>query len=98
VKYVTRGAARASYTALVGSKRETAMRRLIESLNPAEQRIHWKWVGTVFAVYVLAMAAAIGMIVSHQSSGNARHDTATAGKTRSLGEAPIHFGQLARFE
>jgi len=74
------------------------MRRLIQSLNPAEHRIHWKWVGTVFAAYVLVTAAAIGMIVSHHSSGSARHDATTAGKTRSLVEPPIHFRQLARFE
>jgi hypothetical protein len=83
--------------AQVGSKRETAMRRLIESLSPAEHRVYWKWVGTVFAVYVLAMVAAIGMLVSHQSSTRLMHETAAAGK-RSMVEAPVHVRQAARFE
>ena len=72
------------------------MRRLIESLCPEDHRIYWKWVGTVFAAYVVVMAAAIGMFVSHQSSGRPTHEAATAGKLRSLVDAPVYVGRVAR--
>ena len=42
------------------------MRRLIESLSPETHQIHWKWIGGVFAFYVVIMATAMGMLVVHQ--------------------------------
>jgi hypothetical protein len=43
------------------------MRRLIESLTPGDH-IYWRWVGGVFALYVVLMISAAGVFVSHESS------------------------------
>ena len=43
------------------------MRRLIESLTPGD-RIYWRWVGGMFALYVVLMITAAGVFVSHESS------------------------------
>lgn len=43
------------------------MRRLIESLTPGD-RIYWRWVGGMFALYVVLMVTAAGVFVSHESS------------------------------
>ena len=48
------------------------MRRLIESLAPGERPISWKWIGSMFAFYVVVMAAAAGMFASHQSRAKSR--------------------------
>ena len=61
------------------------MRRLIESLAPGKRPISWKWIGGMFAFYVLAMAAAAGLFVNHQSRTNLAHEagaTVAAGKTQ----------------
>ena len=31
------------------------MRRIIESLAPADRRIYWRWVGGMFGLYVVVM-------------------------------------------
>lgn len=43
------------------------MRRLIESLTPGDH-IYWRWVGGMFALYVVLMIAAAGVFVHHESS------------------------------
>ena len=43
------------------------MRRLIESLTPGDH-IYWRWVGSVFALYVVLMVTVAGVFVSHESS------------------------------
>ena len=43
------------------------MRRLIESLTPGDH-IYWRWVGGMFALYVVLMISAAGVFVSHESS------------------------------
>ena len=43
------------------------MRRLLESLTPGD-RICWRWVGGMFALYVVLMVTATGVFVSHESS------------------------------
>jgi hypothetical protein len=60
------------------------MRRLIESLAPGKRPISWKWIGGMFAFYVLAMAAAAGLFINHQSSANLAHE---AGTTVATGKA-----------
>lgn len=59
------------------------MRRLIESLAPGKRPISWKWIGGMFAFYVLAMAAAASLFINHQSSANLAHEAGAtvAGKT-----------------
>ena len=44
------------------------MRQLIESLSPEASRIHWKWIGGVFAFYVAVMAVATVVFTTHQSA------------------------------
>ena len=44
------------------------MRQLIESLSPEANRIHWKWIGGVFAFYVAVMAGATVVFTTHQSA------------------------------
>ncbi len=43
------------------------MRRIIESLTPGDH-IYWRWVGGMFALYVVLMVTAAGVFVSHESS------------------------------
>ena len=68
------------------------MRHIIESLRPEDHRINWKWVATVFAVYVVAVVAAAGMLANHQPTRLAGE----AAKQRSVADAPLHIGSLAR--
>ena len=44
------------------------MRSIIESLTPDDRPIYWKWVGGMFALYVVLMVTAAGVFVSHESS------------------------------
>ncbi len=60
------------------------MRRLIESMTPGERPISWTWVGTVFAFYVLVMAAAVTVYVGHQTRANLAQKT---GATVAIGSA-----------
>ena len=64
------------------------MRQLIESLSPEANRIHWKWIGGVFAFYVVVMAGAMGMLVVHQYQKNLTREpgiaTAVAGQPRAV--------------
>ena len=43
------------------------MRRLVESLTPGDH-IYWRWVGGMFALYVVLMITAAGVFVRHESS------------------------------
>jgi hypothetical protein len=52
------------------------MRRLIESLTPEHRRIYWRWVGGVFAVYMVLVAAAAGVFVSHEPARRLAQETA----------------------
>ena len=44
------------------------MRRLLESLTPDARQIYWKWVGGMFALYVVLILTAAGVFVGHESS------------------------------
>lgn len=44
------------------------MRRLLESLTPHHHQIYWRWVGSIFALYVVLMATAAGLFVTHEST------------------------------
>jgi hypothetical protein len=43
------------------------MRRIIESLTPGDH-FYWRWVGGMFALYVVLMVTAAGVFISHESS------------------------------
>ena len=43
------------------------MRRLLESLVPDARPIYWRWVGGVFALYVVLLLTAAGVFVGHES-------------------------------
>ena len=51
------------------------MRRLIESLTPGERPISWKWIGGMFAFYLVVMAAAASVLANHHSRANLAHET-----------------------
>lgn len=78
------------------------MRRLLESLTPDARQIYWKWVGGMFALYVVLLFAAAGVIVGHESSRKLAQQPVTTvaidGKTRSIGEVPAPLQQAARYD
>jgi hypothetical protein len=78
------------------------MRRLLESLTPDARLIYWKWVGGMFALYVVLLLAAAGMFVGHESSRKLAQQPVTTvaidGQQRSIGEIPAPLRQAARFD
>ena len=77
------------------------MRRLIESLTPDARHSYWRWVGGVFAFYVLLMVTAAGTFISHESARKLAHEPATTvaidGKLSSH-RASVPIRQVARFD
>jgi hypothetical protein len=75
------------------------MRHLLESLTPDSRRIYWRWVGSVFAVYVVLMISAAGVFVSHESTRKLTQEgattVATGGQPRSI-QIPVSIRQAAR--
>ena len=53
------------------------MRRLLESLTPHHHQIYWRWVGSIFALYVVLMATAAGLFVTHESTPKLAQQRAT---------------------
>ncbi|MGY3583617.1 MULTISPECIES: hypothetical protein [Bradyrhizobium] len=41
------------------------MHGIIESLSPEHGQIDWKWVGSVFAFYVVLMIGGAGLLLAH---------------------------------
>ena len=78
------------------------MRGLIESLTPQARQIYWKWVGGMFALYVVLLLAAAGVFVNHESSRKLAQQPVTTmaiqGKQRSIGEIAVPLRQAARFD
>jgi hypothetical protein len=76
------------------------MRRLIESLTPQARQFYWKWVGGVFALYVVLILSAAGMFVGHESPRKLAREPVTTmaveGKTRSIAEIAVPMRQAAR--
>ena len=77
------------------------MRRLLESLTPDARQIYWKWVGGMFALYVVLLFAAAGVIVGHESSRKLAQQPVTTvaidGKQRSVAEIEAPLRQAARY-
>ncbi len=76
------------------------MRRLIESLTPQARQMYWKWVGGVFALYVVLLLTAAGVFVGHESPRKLAQDPVTTvaveGKTtRSISEIAVPMRQAA---
>ena len=76
------------------------MRRLIESLTPQARQLYWKWVGGMFALYVVLLLTAAGVFVSHESQRKLAQEPVTTvavhGKTRSIAEVAVPMRQAAR--
>jgi len=69
------------------------MRRLIESLTPVDHDLYWRWVGGMFAFYVVLMVGAAGVFMSHESSRNLAHEgAATVAIKGNL--APVHEASM----
>jgi hypothetical protein len=69
------------------------MRRLLESLTPDARQIYWRWVGGMFALYVVLLLAAANVFVGHESSRKlAQQPVATVAiddrQPGSIGEIP----------
>ena len=77
------------------------MRGLIESLTPQARQIYWKWVGGMFALYVVLLLAAAGVFVSHESSRKLAQQpvttVATDGQPNSIGEIAAPLRQVVRY-
>jgi hypothetical protein len=77
------------------------MRRLLESLAPDARQLYWKWVGGMFALYVVLLLTAASIFVGHESSRKLAQQPATTmaidGKQRSIGEVPAPLRQAARY-
>jgi hypothetical protein len=77
------------------------MRRLLESLTPDARRIYWKWVGSMFALYVVLLLTAAGIFVGHESSRKLAHEPATTvatdSKQRPVTETPASIRQAAKY-
>jgi hypothetical protein len=77
------------------------MRRLIESLTPGERPISWKWIGGMFAFYIVVMAVAVGVFVTHHSRANLAQQAGTTvasnKKPPAAGDASGLTWQLVRF-
>lgn len=75
------------------------MRHLLESLTPDSRHITWRWVGSVFALYVVLMITAAGVFVSHESSRKLAQEgaatVATDGQKRAI-LIPVSIRQAAR--
>jgi hypothetical protein len=78
------------------------MRRLLESLTPDARLIYWKWVGGMFALYVVLLLAAAGMFAGHESPRKFAQQPVTTvavdGQQRSIGEVTAPLRQAARFD
>jgi len=78
------------------------MRRLLESLTPDARSLYWKWVGGMFALYVVLLLTAAGVFVGHESSRKLAQEPATTvaidGKHRSIGEVSAPVRQAARYD
>jgi hypothetical protein len=77
------------------------MRRLIESLTPQARQLYWKWVGGVFALYVVLLLTAASLFVGHESPRKLAQEPVTTvaveGKTRSISEVAAPVRQAARY-
>jgi hypothetical protein len=74
------------------------MRRLLESLMPDGRQIYWKWVGGMFALYVVLMGTAASVFVNHESTRKLAQETATTVATdRSITPVSTTLRQAARY-
>ena len=77
------------------------MRGLIESLTPQARQIYWKWVGGMFALYVVLLLTAAGVFVSHESSRKLAQQPVTTVATdsdlRSIDEIAVPLRQAVRY-
>jgi len=75
------------------------MRQLLESLTPDRRQVYWRWVGGMFALYVVLLITAASVFVSHESARKLAQQPATTvatdGAQRSL--TPASLRQAARY-
>jgi hypothetical protein len=77
------------------------MRGLLESLTPQARQIYWKWVGGMFALYVVLLLVAANVFVSHESSRKLAQQPVTTvtidGQPRSIDEIAAPLRQAVRY-
>ena len=70
------------------------MRRLLESLAPAGRPISWKWIGSMFAFYVVTMTvAAVWLAAPQHSTANLAPEAGATVATRKEPAAAETRGQ-----
>ena len=78
------------------------MRRLIESLAPDDGHIYWRWVGGMFALYMVVMVTAAGMFIRHESARNVAHENAATmaadSRLPAVRQASVPMRQVARVD
>ena len=78
------------------------MRRLLESLTPDARQLYWKWVGGIFALYVVMILTAASVFIGHESSRKLAQEPVTTvaagGKQRSISEVSAPVRQAARHD
>lgn len=77
------------------------MRQLLESLTPDRRQVYWRWVGGMFALYVVLLITAASVFVSHESTRKLAQQPATTvaidGAQRSLTPVSTPLRQAARY-
>ena len=77
------------------------MRRLLESLVPDPRPIYWKWVGGMFALYVVLLLTGAGVFVGHESPRKLAQEPATTvaidAKQDSIPEFAAPLRQAVRY-
>ena len=76
------------------------MRGLLESLTPQAREIYWKWVGGMFAFYVVLMLTAAGVFVGHESPRRLAQEPVTTvadDGQRSITEISTPLRQAVRY-
>jgi hypothetical protein len=78
------------------------MRRLLESLVPDARPFYWKWVGGMFALYVVLLLTAAGVFIGHESPRKLAQEPATTvainGEPHSILEVSAPLRQAARYD
>ena len=73
----------------------------LKASRPEAREIYWKWVGGMFALYIVLLLTAAGVFVSHESSRKLAQEPATTvaidGKPRSIGEIAMPLRQAVRY-
>ena len=73
----------------------------LKASRPEAREIYWKWVGGMFALYIVLLLTAAGVFVGHESPRKLAQQPVTTvaidGKPRSIGEISAPLRQAVRY-